>query len=262
LSRLPPPDVPLLWPAPLRTALLQGSSAHAAAEQQVALSDAFHAALKEHSTPAGGVVPESGSFRWAQALLLSRAHSGDGKPLALVPGLDLLNHGGALASADVRFDEASAAFQLVARRTLHASEELTIDYGTDASHRLLRLYGFVGGTAADDVTADGGELAAPPPGDEVMLQLLPPAAKVAEAPEATRRVWLEQRAALGACGLGGSTLRLGVDADGQVPLTLTPAGHADRAAQETALLVIATAIDSQLQRQADGRAAAHAVQAA
>ena len=55
-------------------------------------------------------------FRWGQALLLSRAHSGDGKPFALVPALDLLNHAGSAAGASVRFDTAAAAFELVAER--------------------------------------------------------------------------------------------------------------------------------------------------
>ena len=39
-------DVPLLWPAPLRSILLQGSSCHAACESQAALSDMLFEAIK------------------------------------------------------------------------------------------------------------------------------------------------------------------------------------------------------------------------
>ena len=38
LNQLPTPDVPLLWPPPLRAALLRGTSAGPAAESQAALS--------------------------------------------------------------------------------------------------------------------------------------------------------------------------------------------------------------------------------
>ena len=111
LSDLPQPDVPLLWPAPLRAALLRGTSAGPAAESQVALSAGAHAALLgEASPPAESLA----AFQWAQATLLSRGHSGEGKPLALVPGLDLLNHGGESAGAVVRFSKGN--FQLVAMR--------------------------------------------------------------------------------------------------------------------------------------------------
>ena len=251
LSQLPPPDVPLLWPAPLRKALLQGSSADGASQQQTALSDAFYATLSSAITNA----PERGAFKWAQSLLLSRAHSGAGKPLALVPGMDLLNHGGATASADVAFDEATSSFLLVARRGLVADEEITIDYGTDASHRLLRLYGFVVGSVAAAVAdADAARV-----GEEVLLSLVPPYAELGAIPEVERQAWQEHRAALAACGLRGSMLRLIVDPGGGVTIPqLTQGG----AASETALLVLAAAIDGQLQRQADGMSAAAAVQAA
>ena len=251
LSQLPPPDVPLLWPAPLRTALLQGSSADGASQQQTALSDAFYETLSSAITNA----PERGAFKWAQSLLLSRAHSGAGKPLALVPGMDLLNHGGATASADVAFDEATSSFLLVARRGLVADEEITIDYGTDASHRLLRLYGFVvGSVAAAAADADAARV-----GEEVLLSLVPPYAELGAIPEVERQAWQEHRAALAACGLRGSMLRLIVDPGGGVTIPqLTQGG----AASETALLVLAAAIDGQLQRQADGMSAAAAVQAA
>ena len=68
-------------------------------------------------------------FRWGQALLLSRAHSGDGKPFALVPALDLLNHAGSAAGASVRFDRDAATFELVATRA-HAPGAQTKDVRT------------------------------------------------------------------------------------------------------------------------------------
>ena len=75
---------------------------------QVALSELFHGAIA--GGEAGGDETRASAasdFRYAQALLLSRAHASSSKPLALVPALDLLNHGGEGAGADVRFCEVS-----------------------------------------------------------------------------------------------------------------------------------------------------------
>ena len=125
------------------------------------------------------------SFRWSQSIMLSRAHSGDGKPLALVPGLDLLNHGGDDAGAVVRFDASAGAFDLIATRAHAPGEHLLIDYGTRASHRLLRLYGFVpsgpGGVGGDGDPASPVRDSVLAPGDEVLLPLLPSAAELAGA---------------------------------------------------------------------------------
>ena len=196
LSRLPMPDVPLLWPPPLRAALLQGSSAERSAQQQAALSASCYSTLSTALTEAGGSpAPTEQLFQWAQALLLSRAHSGHGKPLALVPGLDLLNHGGADASADVRFDDATANFLLVARRAHAREEEVTIDYGTDASHRLLRLYGFVLDETADEgvrTDADYDSVPPPQPREEVSLSLMPPTAELAKASDDVQQAWRGQ----------------------------------------------------------------------
>jgi len=265
LSMLPSPDVPLLWPSPLRVALLQGSSAEPAAQQQAVLSNAFHNTLASALAAAAGPPPPTLlAFKRAQALLLSRAHSGAGKPFALVPGLDLLNHGGSRASADVNFDEASGEFRLVARRPHEQGEEVTIDYGSDASHRLLRLYGFLAAEAGDAAAVANSALdepGAPISGEEVSLSLVP--AELADASEASREAWRQHRAALAACGLHGSTMRLRVDATGAVPLALASADSTgDASAADTALLVLSAAIDAQLERQSNGLAASAAVEQA
>eukprot|EP00966_Prymnesium_polylepis_P132823 3070316-Prymnesium_polylepis.1 len=165
-------DTPLLWPAPLRTVLLQGTSCHAACESQAALSDKLFEVIDGD----GGPGLSKPHFRWGQALLLSRAHSGDGKPFALVPALDLLNHAGSAAGASVRFDAASSCFELVAERAHDAGEELLIDYGVRGSGQLLRRYGFVPqprdeSDAAGVIEADDGSLAQD---EEVSLLVMPP----------------------------------------------------------------------------------------
>ena len=77
---------------------------------QVALSELFHGALAGGETGGDETRASAASdFRYAQALLLSRAHASSSKPLALVPALDLLNHGGEDAGADVIFCEVSPA---------------------------------------------------------------------------------------------------------------------------------------------------------
>ena len=217
LAWLPHPDVPLLWPEVLKNALLRGTSAGPAADSQTVLSDGVLAALED-----GEANDERRArFRWAQAILLSRAHSGEGKPLALVPGLDLLNHGGEGAGACVRFNAADAAFDLVATRAHAEGEDVLIDYGTRASHRLLRLYGFVtesgdeSGEGADNGSAGaegngGGDAAVRslggvlPAGEEVQLPLLPSAAELEGAPEEIVSEIEAARAALRACGVGGA----------------------------------------------------------
>jgi hypothetical protein len=270
LSGLPPSDVPLLWPAPLRGALLGGTSAAPAAASQVALSDDILAVLDGQGSSSGDRARAASDerragFRWAQSVVLSRAHSGEGKPLALVPGLDLLNHGGDAAGAAVRFDPSAAAFELVATRAHAPGEHLLIDYGTRASHRLLRLYGFVpsegdaaaaaaaaatttttaAAAAATTTTATAAAAAAPAapaapalapaPGDEVMLPLLPSAAELAGAPEAVLTEVSAMRAALAACGVRGSALQLVVDEGGSGRVLLPPfAAHGGGAAADSA----------------------------
>lgn len=244
---LPQPDVPLLWPGSVRALLLRGSSAERATEQQAALSAALHAKL------APSVPVDLRDFMTAQALLLARAHSGDGKPLALVPGLDLLNHGpGGRAGAAVRFDTSSSAFELVALRDHAAGEEVMIDYGCEASHRLLRLYGFVPSAGGDEPASAAGTTRV----DEVMLPLLPPASELEEAPPVAREAARAHREALTACGILGSSLRLLSDAAGHVTL---PLADADSPAAAAALFVIRAAVDRQAQRQAEGVTACAAV---
>jgi hypothetical protein len=156
------PDVPLLWPAPLRRALLQGTSCASAVESQERLAGALCDALADlaSGTPSGrlGGGDFCRGFRIAQSVLLSRAHAGSGKPLALVPGLDLLNHAGDAANATVHFDRSNDAFVLVTKREVPAGEPLTIDYGALPSHRFVRLYGFLPG--AEEAGASGVRAAA------------------------------------------------------------------------------------------------------
>ena len=285
LELLPPADVPLLWPSPLRAALLRGSSTDRAAQQQASLASALHSTLATAIDRARGPpAPSLEAFCRAQASLLCRAHSGSGRPLALVPGLDLLNHAGATASAAVEHDVPTGAFQLVALRAHSAGEELTIDYGTDASHRLLRLYGFV------SARTEGQKVDTAVEGEEVLLALLPSEAELADARAESVAEWRSHREALAACGLHSSTVRLACAADGRVALPLPheaptqtvdacstqlQAGAAERptdgstagdsaadhaSALASALAVLRAAIGAQLERQAEGLAACAAVQ--
>ena len=155
-------DVPLLWPAELQQALLAGTSCESTCAQQAALSQVMHAALRDGDGD-DGAGPSLEELRWGQSLILSRAHSGRGKPLALVPGLDLLNTGGhAAPTAEVAFAD-DGAFELVATRDHAPGEQLLIDYSTPTPHRMLRLYGFV------PARGDGGGAAT----EEALLPLLP-----------------------------------------------------------------------------------------
>ena len=134
-------DAPLMWPAPLRL-LLGGTSCEVTCAQQLALSTTLHDVAAELDNPPLALR----EFLWAQAVLLSRAHAGEGKPLALVPALDLLNHQ-TPPNAEVCFDASAAAFAVRALRPVDAGDELTIDYGVGAAHKLLRMYGFVSSSA-------------------------------------------------------------------------------------------------------------------
>lgn len=254
LTQLPTPDVPLMWPPQLRMALLRGTSASSMAESQVALSASLHASLEDGLEPA--------AFRRAQALLLSRAHSGDGKPFALVPGLDLLNHGGDSAGAEVRFAKDDAAFEVVLTREHARGEEILIDYGTRASHRLLRLYGFL--PAANTAALADAKAAAPPggtvavgAGEEALVALLPSAAEMAEAPEDVRMELDAARAALDSLGVRGRSLRLVASSDQRVELPML--ANRDAPGLATARRVMRAAVETQQLRQREGSAACEAV---
>jgi hypothetical protein len=289
LDVLETPDVPLLWPPPLRAALLRGTSAGPATESQAALSGRLHEVCAEGFAAASEPAPEAAAFRRAQAVLLSRAHSGEGKPLALVAGLCLLNHVPNAPSARVAMVDGS--FALVATRSLPPHEPLTIDYGTAASHRLVRLYGFLpseddaddeadvraaaaaqqpkagagaaGATGATaGVAAAEGVQSAGVAGEEVLLPLLPTAAELASAPPAVLSEVDSLRAALSSVGLPSSTLRLAVGSDGTVALPLALPGMqsgALSAEAATALRVVAGAAEAQRLRQREGAAACEAV---
>lgn len=290
LDELPQPDVPLLWPAALRTALCHGSSVGPAVESQLSVSGHLHDALSEALAHAGASPPaDVRSFRWAQAVLLSRAHSGEGKPLALVPGLDLLNHGGDRAGALVRCTAdggggMGGAFELVAARAHAAGEPLLIDYGLRASHRLVRLYGFLppenqrGATegAAAEAARSGHSLAA---GEQVLLSLLPSPSELAGAPAAVHDAVQHHRHTLRSCGIPGTTLRLDVDSGGSVALPAAlaaalPAADGEGARQgagaspqrretaQAALHVLRAAVQTQMGRQRAGLEACDAVQRA
>lgn len=192
------PDVPLLWPPPLRRALLHGTSCSLAVESQDqlasllcdALSDLAACSPSEDGALGGGDF--YGAFRIAQAVLLSRAHAGQGKPLALVPGLDLLNHAGPSANAEVVLDSQNDAFQLLTTREVLAGEQLTIDYGALPSHKFLRLYGFL-----PDICPIEGSHTMPRKDEEVVLHLLPAGAPgAAEAGKALRASGLPTRVPL------------------------------------------------------------------
>jgi hypothetical protein len=236
-------DVPALWPADLRGALLAGASCQRACESQAVLSDNLYRALVE----GGGGPPLSlHQFRWGQALLLSRAHSGEGKPLALVPGLDLLNHAGSCAGARVRFseDENGGSFELVAIRDHAVGDELRIDYGVRGSHQLLRQYGFVAPVTSAEPGSVGGSLAAD---EEVRLFLLPPGV---EQPDGIPAVWDLRWASAP-----------GQDIQHWEGLVELPLGDASTDPAETvrALQVLATAIGVRLEEQRAGYEASAAV---
>ena len=180
-------DVPLLWPAELQQALLAGTSCESTCAQQAALSQVMHAALRDGDGD-DGAGPSLEELRWGQSLILSRAHSGRGKPLALVPGLDLLNTGGhAAPTAEVAFAD-DGAFELVATRDHAPGEQLLIDYSTPTPHRMLRLYGFV------PARGDGGGAAT----EEALLPLLPADGDggAAAAARALEAAWLGRTVAL------------------------------------------------------------------
>ena len=186
-------------------------------------------------------------------------------------------------------------------------EPLLIDYGLRASHKLLRLYGFLaprdeeptvtGGEAGGGGSGVGGEgggggggggggvggvsgappplgqpgtatwewlrirpIGAPPPeADEVVVPLLPSVAEMGgDADESARQIE-EARAALAACGLRGSSVRLGVSPDGSVLLPAL-ASTAPSAAAAAARHVFRTALEAQRERQREGSAACLAVE--
>ena len=157
LATLPPlagraaPSVPLLW-APRQLASLRGTPTHAAALDRSRFVAAAHAAL----FPGGNGVPLD-AFAWALSSVLSRAASGVGMPYTLMPGVDLLNHGGASANCALGAtrregfggsdgDGDGDAFEDIevrCTRDVAPGEQLTISYGDGADNdRLLRLYGF------------------------------------------------------------------------------------------------------------------------
>ena len=249
LTALPMPDVPLLWPAQLRFALLRGTSAGPAAESQAALSEGICSVILD--TAAGEQPPSDqlASFRWAQAILLSRAHSGEGKPLALVPGLDLLNHAGLEANAAVRFSPSDGAFELVATRRIEsANEEVCIDYGSSASHRLLRLYGFL---------PEGGDEIVP--GEEVLVPLLPSSAELQGAPEEVLEGMAAARDALARCGISSGTMKLVANDKGIVEMPSFVSESNGSAEAATARRVLRGAVEVQQQRQKEAAAACEAV---
>jgi len=251
LGDIGPPDVPLLWPPALRRALLHGTSAAPATESQAQLAALICEALTElrtgdSSSALGGGDFDRG-FRVAQAALLSRAHAGKGKPLALVPGLDLLNHAGGEANAAVELDAVSGAFQLVVSRDLQSGEQLTIDYGALPPHKFLRLYGFVP-PAAGPGSSD----------EEVLLQLLPTGAEgAAEAEAALRASGLPTRIALRWADASAPNLP---DYGGSSVLLPLDGLRAD--ARVAAVHVLARAVLAQLDRLAQGSAACEAVRSA
>ncbi|EOD14431.1 hypothetical protein EMIHUDRAFT_103494 [Emiliania huxleyi CCMP1516] len=246
--------------------------AGAALADAALLALALAAQRRSESSPYVSALPVgSCAYRWAQAVLLSRAHSGDGKPLALVPGIDLVNHAGAARCGG--------------RCGGRGGEPLLIDYGLRASHKLLRLYGFLaprdeeptvtGGEAGGGGSGVGGEgggggggggggvggvSGAPPPeADEVVVPLLPSVAEMGgDADESARQIE-EARAALAACGLRGSSVRLGVSPDGSVLLPAL-ASTAPSAAAAAARHVFRTALEAQRERQREGSAACLAVE--
>lgn len=233
-------DVPLLWPAELQQALLAGTSCESTCAQQAALSQVMHAALRDGDGD-DGAGPSLEELRWGQSLILSRAHSGRGKPLALVPGLDLLNTGGhAAPTAEVAFAD-DGAFELVATRDHAPGEQLLIDYSTPTPHRMLRLYGFV------PARGDGGGAAT----EEALLPLLPADGDGGAAAAAR---------ALEAAGLGRTVaLRWADDGRSAVALPVPGAGAPRSDAERNALLVLGAALERQEARQRHGAAACAAV---
>lgn len=158
------PSVPLLW-TPVQVAALRGTPTHAAVLSRAKFVEAAHEAL----FPGGQGVPLD-AFAWALSSVLSRAASGAGMPYTLMPGIDLLNHGGdrancalgatrtggfgviseddvdggdAAAADGIRVDTGFGDIEVRCTRDVAPGEQLTISYGDNADNdRLLRLYGF------------------------------------------------------------------------------------------------------------------------
>jgi|AntAceMinimDraft_1070359.scaffolds.fasta_scaffold32588_1 histone-lysine N-methyltransferase SETD3 len=156
------PSVPLLW-TPAQVATLCGTPTHAA----VLSRSTFVAAAHEALFPGGeGGVPLD-AFSWALSSVLSRAASGAGMPYTLMPGIDLLNHGGAQANCTLgatrmrgfggtgggdddegatdglHVDTGFVDIEVRCTKDVAPGQQLTISYGNNADNdRLLRLYGF------------------------------------------------------------------------------------------------------------------------
>ena len=133
-ATLSAPDSPLLWPAgePALAALAGTRSAASVADRRSFVAS-LHASL--------GLALPASLLASALALVLSRALSGGGTPLTLVPGLDLLNHASP-AGCSHRFDAERGEFTVTTARAHEAGEELCISYGLLCNDASLRLYGF------------------------------------------------------------------------------------------------------------------------
>lgn len=133
-SQRGPPHPLLLTSQELRQAL-QASPVVAAIEKR----QQFYAHVHAHLF--GDAHVPRPLFLWALSCVLSRAVSGGGKPLTLLPYFDLLNH---RQDANCAYTVETGGTVLVqATRRVAAGEELYLCYSDKDNHQLLMTYGFV-----------------------------------------------------------------------------------------------------------------------
>merc|ERR1712127_990420 len=96
----------------------------------------------------------SDAMVWGLAAVLSRCFALDAatSTVALVPFVDMLNHGGAAGyNAKLRVDQTKTTVFVYATRDLAPGEEILISYADEAPNKaLLMKYGFVLSTGSPD----------------------------------------------------------------------------------------------------------------
>ncbi len=130
------PQHPLLLTSQELRQALQASPVVAAIEKRQQLYAHVHARLFGDAA----ALPRP-LFLWALSCVLSRAVSGGGKPLTLLPYFDLLNH---RQDANCAYMvEAGGTVLVKATRRVAAGEELYLCYNDKDNHQFLMTYGFV-----------------------------------------------------------------------------------------------------------------------
>jgi len=154
------PGVPHFWGEGAMAVLRQYPTAYAQAAKRCRFLLDFasgplagHAAAVSQPLLGAGASPaeDAASMGWALAAVSSRAFNVGGRR-ALLPLVDMLNHGGALgANCAVEPEGGSGGgVRLVATRDTAEGEELLLDYGALSTDFLLLDYGFVAAEGAAD----------------------------------------------------------------------------------------------------------------